>query len=79
MVCAPLVTGCVVGRGGTAEEEEDPWMEVGGRQVEGAAWGDRSEDENLEEEEVHREGNEGGTSSLEVEEPTLEAKQETQS
>lgn len=64
------MTGCVVGRGRTAEEEEeDPC------QVEGAAWGEHSEDEELE---VHREGNEEGTSSLEAEGPTLETKQETQ-
>lgn len=69
-VCAPLATGCVVGRGGTAEEGEDPWKEVGSRR--GGAWGERGENEEQEEEEVHREGNEEGTSSLEVEGPTLE-------
>lgn len=64
-VYAPLVTGFVVGRGRIAEEGEDPWKEVGGRQGEGASWGERGEKQ--EEEEVHQEGNEGGTSSLEVE------------
>ncbi|KAG7237215.1 hypothetical protein INR49_032548 [Caranx melampygus] len=36
--CAPLGTGCVVGRAGVAVEE-DPLKKVGGCQVEGAAWG----------------------------------------
>lgn len=57
----------MVGRGGTAEEGEEPWKCVGGRRAKGAAWGERSEDE-----EVHLEGNEEGTSSLEEEGPTLE-------
>lgn len=65
--CAALATGCVVGRGETAEDGEDPWKEVGGRPGEGAACVERGEDE-----EVHREGNEEGTSSLEVEGPTLQ-------
>lgn len=64
-VCAPLATGCVVGRGRTAEEGGDPWKDVGGHRAEGAALGGRSEDEEQEEEEVHREGNEVGTSSVE--------------
>lgn len=55
----------MVGRGGTAEEGEDPWREAGSRRAEGAAWEDRGEDE-----EVHRGGNEEGASSLEVEGPT---------
>lgn len=72
--CSPLGTGCVVGRAGFAVEE-DPLKKVGGRQVEGAAWGPHSEGDHLEEEEVHREGSEEGTSPLGVEGPTLEAKQ----
>lgn len=75
-VCAPLATGCVVGRGGTAEEGEDPWTEVGGCRTEGAAWGEGGENEEQEEEEVHQEGNEEGTSPLKVEGPTLEAETE---
>ena len=67
------MTGCVVVRGGTAEEEEDPWREDGSRRVEGAASGEHSEDEELDHEEVHRVENEEGTSSPEVEVPTLEA------
>lgn len=60
------MTGFVVGRGRIAEEGEDPWKEVGGRQGEGASW------RSGEKQEVHQEGNEGGTSSLEVEGSTLE-------
>lgn len=71
-LCAPLVTGCVVGKGGTAEEGQDPWKEVEARRVQGAAWGKRSEDEEQVVEELHREGNEEEeTSFLEVEKPTL--------
>lgn len=73
-VCAPLATGCVVGRGGTAEEGQDPWTEVGGCRAEGAACREGGEHEKQEEEEVHQEGNEEGTSPLEVEGPTLETK-----
>lgn len=64
-MCAPLGTGCAVGRGRTAEEGGDPWKDAGGRRAEGAALGGHSEDE-----EVHQEGNEEGTSLLEVEGPT---------
>ncbi len=71
-MCAPLATGCVVGRGGTAEEGGDPWKEGGSRRAEGPAWGERGENE---EQEVHREGNEEGTSSLEMEGPTLETEE----
>ena len=42
--------------------------------MERAAWGRHSENEDLEVGEVHWEGNEEGTSSLEVEGPTLETK-----
>lgn len=68
-MCAPLATGCVVEMGGTAEEGGGPWKDVGGRQAEGAAWGEHIED-GEEEEEVHQEGNEEETSSLEEEGPT---------
>lgn len=72
-----LETGCVLEMGGAGEGEEDPWMEVRSRRVEGVSWGGRScEDE--EEEELRQEGNEAGTSSLgeEEEEPTLERDRE---
>lgn len=70
-LCAPLVTGCVVGGGGTAEEGQDPWKEVEAPRVQGGACGERSEDEDQVVKELHREGNEEGTSFLEVEKPTL--------
>lgn len=63
----------MVGRGGTAEEEEDPWKEAGHRLEEGVAWGRRRnacEGEEQEEVEVRREGNEEVTSFLEEEAPT---------
>lgn len=59
----------MVGRAGAAGEE-DPSKRVGGRRVEGAAWGEHSEGDHLEEEEVHREGNEEGTSPPGAEGPT---------
>lgn len=53
-MCAPQATGCVVERGGTAEEGEDPWKEVGGQRAERGAWWERDEDGEQEGEEVPR-------------------------
>lgn len=69
------MTGCVVGKGGTAEEveEEAPWKKAGGHQEERAALGDRKrpcEDEEREEGVVHQVGNEEGASFREEGEPT---------
>lgn len=63
-LCAPLVTGCVVGRGRTAEEGQDPRKEVEARRGQGAAWREHSEDEEQVVEELHQGGNEDGTSFL---------------
>lgn len=62
-------------RGGTAEEGEDPWTEVGGRQAQGPACGAGGESEKRGGEVVHREGIEEGTSFLEVGGPTLETEE----
>lgn len=64
------MTGCVEGRGGTAEEEQDPWREEGGHQGLEAAWGEHGRDEEEEGEEDHLEESEEGTSSLVAEGPT---------
>lgn len=61
-VCAPQVNGL-------AEEEEEPWRQVGSCWVARAVWEEHSEDE-----EVRRAGNEEAASSLDEEEPTLSGK-----
>lgn len=66
---APLAPGPAAGRGGTAEEGEDPRTEVGRSR---AACGEGGGNEKQEGEVVHQEGIEEGTSFLEEGGPTLE-------